>query len=120
MIIDFRTLHTGLPNYKRVRPILYMVYARTWFYDEVNQIGRASIDMSLDDYQSLSGPLRSLLARGYSQATLTKDAETKRVAPARNSKLNPHDPSSWGKVGRNEPCPCGSGKKYKQCHERAA
>ena len=21
------------------------------------------------------------------------------------------------KVGRNEPCPCGSGKKYKDCHE---
>jgi hypothetical protein len=20
------------------------------------------------------------------------------------------------KVGRNEPCPCGSGKKYKKCH----
>ena len=20
------------------------------------------------------------------------------------------------KIGRNEPCPCGSGKKYKQCH----
>jgi preprotein translocase subunit SecA len=26
------------------------------------------------------------------------------------------DPSTWGKVGRNEPCPCGSGKKYKHCH----
>ena len=24
----------------------------------------------------------------------------------------------WGKVGRNAPCPCGSGKKYKQCHGR--
>ncbi|QMV15325.1 preprotein translocase subunit SecA [Vibrio spartinae] len=24
------------------------------------------------------------------------------------------------KVGRNEPCPCGSGKKYKQCHGRIA
>ncbi|HNN86080.1 MAG: preprotein translocase subunit SecA [Pseudomonadales bacterium] len=24
------------------------------------------------------------------------------------------------KVGRNEPCPCGSGKKYKQCHGRLA
>jgi len=23
------------------------------------------------------------------------------------------------KVGRNEPCPCGSGKKYKHCHVRA-
>ena len=29
---------------------------------------------------------------------------------------NPADPSSWGKVARNEACPCGSGKKYKHCH----
>jgi len=26
------------------------------------------------------------------------------------------DPSTWGKVPRNAPCPCGSGKKYKHCH----
>jgi preprotein translocase subunit SecA len=37
-------------------------------------------------------------------------------APARN----PQDPTSWGKVGRNEPCPCGSGKKFKHCHGRYA
>ena len=24
------------------------------------------------------------------------------------------------KIGRNEPCPCGSGKKFKQCHGRVA
>jgi len=24
------------------------------------------------------------------------------------------------KVGRNDPCPCGSGKKYKQCHGKLA
>jgi preprotein translocase subunit SecA len=24
--------------------------------------------------------------------------------------------SEWDKVGRNDPCPCGSGKKYKKCH----
>ena len=24
--------------------------------------------------------------------------------------------TTWGKVGRNEACPCGSGKKYKHCH----
>ncbi len=29
---------------------------------------------------------------------------------------DPDDPGSWGKVGRNEPCPCGSGKKFKHCH----
>ncbi|HLH98258.1 MAG TPA: preprotein translocase subunit SecA [Xanthobacteraceae bacterium] len=28
------------------------------------------------------------------------------------------NPSSWGKVGRNEACPCGSGKKFKHCHGR--
>jgi len=31
---------------------------------------------------------------------------------------NPQDPQSWGKVGRNESCPCGSGKKFKHCHGR--
>ncbi len=29
---------------------------------------------------------------------------------------DPNDPGTWGKVGRNEQCPCGSGKKYKHCH----
>ncbi|KQW28161.1 preprotein translocase subunit SecA [Rhizobium sp. Root274] len=29
---------------------------------------------------------------------------------------NPQDPKTWGTVGRNEACPCGSGKKYKHCH----
>ncbi|TIS62216.1 preprotein translocase subunit SecA [Mesorhizobium sp.] len=29
---------------------------------------------------------------------------------------DPNNPASWGKVGRNEACPCGSGKKYKHCH----
>jgi len=29
---------------------------------------------------------------------------------------DPNDPSTWGRVARNEPCPCGSGKKYKHCH----
>ncbi|MDE0523765.1 MAG: preprotein translocase subunit SecA [Boseongicola sp.] len=28
------------------------------------------------------------------------------------------DPSTWGKPGRNAPCPCGSGKKFKHCHGR--
>lgn len=30
--------------------------------------------------------------------------------------VDPNDPSTWGKVPRNAPCPCGSGKKYKHCH----
>ena len=29
---------------------------------------------------------------------------------------DPNNPATWGKIGRNEPCPCGSGKKFKHCH----
>ena len=50
-------------------------------------------------------------ARGV--AALARAAQT---APERN----PQDPASWGKVGRNETCPCGSGKKFKHCHGRYA
>jgi preprotein translocase subunit SecA len=30
------------------------------------------------------------------------------------------DPSTWGGISRNAPCPCGSGKKFKHCHGRMA
>lgn len=30
--------------------------------------------------------------------------------------FDPANPQTWGKVARNAPCPCGSGKKYKHCH----
>jgi preprotein translocase subunit SecA len=30
------------------------------------------------------------------------------------------DPATWGNPGRNAPCPCGSGKKFKHCHGRLA
>ncbi|MFO1141466.1 MAG: preprotein translocase subunit SecA [Amaricoccus sp.] len=34
------------------------------------------------------------------------------TAPA----VDPADPATWSASGRNDPCPCGSGKKYKHCH----
>lgn len=33
-----------------------------------------------------------------------------------SAERDPNNPATWGKVGRNEPCPCGSGKKFKHCH----
>jgi len=46
--------------------------------------------------------------------TMTLAAAAQGVVPA--EERDPNDPSTWGKVGRNEACPCGSGKKYKHCH----
>jgi preprotein translocase subunit SecA len=37
---------------------------------------------------------------------------------AAKAAVDPNNPSTWGKVARNAPCPCGSGKKFKHCHGR--
>jgi preprotein translocase subunit SecA len=52
--------------------------------------------------------------------TLQRAGITAAPASAETADRNPADQSSWGKVGRNEPCPCGSGKKFKHCHGRYA
>jgi preprotein translocase subunit SecA len=56
--------------------------------------------------------INALIAAGALSPHSLGLAEERVEAEARN----PQDPSSWGKVGRNEACPCGSGKKYKHCH----
>ncbi len=43
-------------------------------------------------------------------------AGTQVISRKAATQLDPNDPSTWGKVARNAKCPCGSGKKYKQCH----
>ena len=40
---------------------------------------------------------------------------SKMEAQQENSRTNLEQPSIEKKIARNEPCPCGSGKKYKQC-----
>ncbi len=42
------------------------------------------------------------------------------AAPTDKQERDPNDPDTWGRVGRNEACPCGSGKKYKHCHGQFA
>jgi preprotein translocase subunit SecA len=52
-----------------------------------------------------------VLTQTAEQITSTNAASDKKVEPIRNR---------GEKVGRNDPCPCGSGKKYKNCHMRQA
>ena len=49
-----------------------------------------------------------------------KSEETASQTPVRNNSasFDKNDPSTWGKIARNDLCPCGSGKKYKHCHGR--
>jgi preprotein translocase subunit SecA len=50
---------------------------------------------------------------GVSTAAAQAAPAAAAVAPVER---NPKDPTTWGKVGRNEVCPCGTGKKFKHCH----
>ncbi len=64
-------------------------------------------------------PLPAGEAHHVNASTGEDEMATEKAVPARPSarpKRDAANPSTWGKVGRNEPCPCGSGKKYKQCH----
>ncbi|WP_293868128.1 preprotein translocase subunit SecA [uncultured Alsobacter sp.] len=63
-----------------------------------------------DLYAGMDVNARAAMALGFSADEPTE------AAPARD----PNDPSTWGRVGRNEACPCGSGKKYKHCHGQLA
>jgi preprotein translocase subunit SecA len=49
------------------------------------------------------------------------ESEAMRIsATAPATAIDPDDPTSWANVSRNAPCPCGSGKKFKHCHGKAA
>ena len=50
--------------------------------------------------------------RGSREAEKRAPLQTRKAADA----VDPSQPATWGKISRNAPCPCGSGKKYKHCH----
>ena len=55
-------------------------------------------------------------------AAVAADAAAEMVEQAMSHNAHDSAPGADGvpKVGRNDPCPCGSGKKYKQCHGKLA
>lgn len=90
-----------------------------------------------DMWDQLLGNLRSAVTRQLFHARMASAARVQRQraavpANARESGPSMEDGSSGGgaatatrqrtvqKVGRNQQCPCGSGKKYKRCHGAAA
>jgi preprotein translocase subunit SecA len=60
--------------------------------------------MALQDPEALA-----LAAQAPGGATQTAEADSEASAGSPVRRAEP-------KVGRNDPCPCGSGKKFKQCH----
>ena len=61
---------------------------------------------ALDERLRLAG-LDPVFATADESEAPEQEKEAEHITPA---------PAPSGKVGRNDPCPCGSGKKYKKCH----
>jgi preprotein translocase subunit SecA len=59
-------------------------------------------------------------APAMASADAGAEAAEAEVAGVRLEGFDEADPSTWGNPGRNDACPCGSGKKFKHCHGRLA
>ena len=68
-----------------------------------------------DDGFSAAPPRRRVMNEGRGLPGEGGGTASPPFAPASARPASP-----WGKVGRNKPCPCGSGKKYKHCHGKVA
>ncbi len=61
--------------------------------------------------------MRQLLAQQQAAAGVVPDqAATEEPKGEAAEGFDENDRSTWGNPGRNAPCPCGSGKKFKHCH----
>ena len=71
-----------------------------------------------EDVKAVEEQRRSTAPMRFEHAEASSMGEEAMGGAAAQSDTSSHEPFVRGekKVGRNEPCPCGSGKKYKQCH----
>jgi len=88
-----------------------------------NEVTKTLMTVRIQSSEQLDEAAQALEARGENISNVTYTAPTE-TGEAQVTEAPPPSQSSeanlFARVGRNEPCPCGSGKKYKQCHGKLA
>ena len=64
--------------------------------------------------------MQQATAAGVATGAVATAATSPAEASEPKDGFDENDPTTWGNPGRNDPCPCGSGKKFKHCHGRLA
>ena len=77
----------------------------------VSRLARLQIRVELTDEV-----MRSLKPQSTMQESRMDPALAGANVLAMRAPRDPQNPASWGRVSRNEACPCGSNRKYKHCH----
>ena len=109
-----------------------------YWTEQINTMSHLREGISLRSYGQ-ENPLRAYTVEGFElfdkmfqnidkdvtnflvKAQITQNLERKEISKGKFSnkgddELKKQEPVRSKKIGRNDPCPCGSGKKYKQCH----
>ncbi|SDE39489.1 preprotein translocase subunit SecA [Paracoccus isoporae] len=89
---------------------------------------RSDVTQQLSRIRPLTDQEREQMMRQYqdqqqaqqSQMTPEHEGAAGGEASAEAPGFDENDPASWGNPSRNDPCPCGSGSKFKHCHGRLA
>jgi preprotein translocase subunit SecA len=95
--------------------VRYIMHVQVVSEDEPSVVVRDVQEISSDNV-STDGFLAAAAAEGVDPALLAAQAETQQSAVQRTVRKDEDD---WSNTPRNAPCPCGSGRKYKQCHGAA-
>ena len=113
----------GFRGYAQRDPLNeYKTEAFTLFESMLNSL-REDVTRKLAQIRPLSDDEREEMQRRITEEQKARE----RAAAAPNAENRPTplvegfdetDPATWGNPGRNEPCPCGSGRKFKHCHGR--
>lgn len=129
--LDHLRTGIGLRAYAQKDPLNeYKIEAFNLFKSMLDEVAHLSIQRLFHlkiahQINEIDQPKTRMMETRQDPAAKKKKADNDQAAalahiPVRSniSKENrdPNDESTWGKVSRNEECPCGSGKKYKQCH----
>jgi preprotein translocase subunit SecA len=98
-----------LNEYKREAFNLFDEMLESVRHTITGALSNLEIQLDNEEMSSQQNSSEDYLAREVSKGP-------KRLLNTTSQGIDPDDPSTWGKVPRNAPCPCGSGRKYKHCH----
>ncbi|MEM1265853.1 MAG: preprotein translocase subunit SecA [Pseudomonadota bacterium] len=108
----------GFRGYAQRDPLNeYKTEAFTLFENLLNRL-RVEVTRQLSHVKLMTPEeQQELIARLQAEARAAQVVVEPAMADAA-AERDPARPTTWGEVGRNELCPCGSGKKFKHCHGR--
>jgi len=117
----------GLRGYGQQDPLVEYKKEAFRLYSELNSLIQKQVVYSIfkvSDMGQFKAPNLADRAKNFQAPAKTMEANSSPMFKSGNSE-NKQDmvqakakDETGKKVGRNDPCPCGSGKKYKKCHGR--